>query len=97
MERFTKKNCKWREKTNQKEFRVEKVITRKGAKLYVKWKDQNNSFNSCIDKKDIVPMNENFPKPRPLEGNVNVEFDLFDYARKADLKNAASVDRSNSA
>ena len=41
-------------------------------------------------------MNENFPKPRPLEGNVNV-FDLFDYARKADLKNAASVDRSNSA
>ena len=42
-------------------------------------------------------MNENFPKPRPLEGNVNVEFDLFDYTRKADLKNAASVDRSNSA
>ena len=27
------------EKTNQKEFRVEKVIKRKGHKLYVKWKD----------------------------------------------------------
>ena len=33
--RFTKKNCK---KTNKKEFRVEKVIKRKGDKLYVKWK-----------------------------------------------------------
>ena len=26
------------QKTNQKEFRVEKVIKRKGGKLYVKWK-----------------------------------------------------------
>ena len=26
------------EKTNQKEFRVEKVIKRKGDKLYFKWK-----------------------------------------------------------
>ena len=33
LERFTKKNCK---KTNQKKFRVEKVIKRKGGKLYVK-------------------------------------------------------------
>ena len=42
------------QKTNQKEFRVEKVIKRKGDKLYVKWKDYDNSFNSWIDKKDIV-------------------------------------------
>ena len=35
LERFTKKNCK---KTNQKEFRVEKVIKRKGNKLYVNGK-----------------------------------------------------------
>ena len=41
------------QKTNQKEFRVEKVIKRKGNKLYVKWKEYNNSFNSWIDKKDI--------------------------------------------
>ena len=41
-------------KTNQKEFRVEKVIKRKGDKLYVKWKGYNSSFNSWIDKKDIV-------------------------------------------
>ena len=39
---------------NQMEFRVGKVIKRKIDKLYVKWKGYNNSFNSCIDKKDIV-------------------------------------------
>ena len=32
--------------TNQKEFRIEKVIKRKGKKLYVKWKGYYNSFNS---------------------------------------------------
>ena len=42
------------QKANQKEFRVEKVIKRKGDKLYVKWKGYDSSFNSCIDKKDIV-------------------------------------------
>ena len=42
------------QKTNQKEFRIEKVIKRKGDKLYVKWKGFNNSFNSWIDKKDLV-------------------------------------------
>ena len=39
------------QKTNQKEFRVEKVIKRKGDKLYVKWKGCDNSFNSWFDKK----------------------------------------------
>ena len=33
-------------KNNQEEFRIEKVIKRKGDKLYVKWKVYNNSFNS---------------------------------------------------
>ena len=42
------------QKTNQKEFRIEKVIKRKGKKLYVKWKGYNNSFNSWIDKKDLI-------------------------------------------
>ena len=32
--------------TNQQEFRIQKVIKRKGDKLYVKWKGYNNSFNS---------------------------------------------------
>ena len=38
----------------KKEFRVEKVIKKNGDKLYVKWKGYDNSFNSWIDKKDIV-------------------------------------------
>ena len=40
--------------TSQKEFRIEKVLNKKGDKLYVKWKGYDNSFNSWIDKKDIV-------------------------------------------
>ena len=42
------------QKTNQKEFRIEKVIKRKENKFYVKWKRYNNSFNSRIDKKDLI-------------------------------------------
>ena len=30
------------QKTNQQEFRIEKVIKRKGDKLYVKWKSYDN-------------------------------------------------------
>ena len=42
------------QKTNQKEFRIEKVLKKKGDKLYVTWKDYNNSFNSWTDKNDLV-------------------------------------------
>ena len=42
------------QKTNQEEFRIEKVIRRKGDKLYVKWKRYDNSFNSWIDKANLV-------------------------------------------
>ena len=45
---------KEQQKTNQKEFRIEKVIKRKSDKLYVKWKCYDNSFNSWVDKKDLV-------------------------------------------
>ena len=38
------------QKTNQEGFRIEKLIKRKGNKIYVKWKGYNNSFNSWIDK-----------------------------------------------
>ena len=40
--------------TNQEEFRIEKVIRRKGDKLYVKWKGYDNSLNSWIDKASLV-------------------------------------------
>ena len=42
------------QKTNQKEFRVVKVIKRKGYQLYVSLKGCDSSFNIWIDKKDIV-------------------------------------------
>ena len=42
------------QKTNQNKFRIEKVIKRKGNKLYVKWKGYDSSFNSWIDKKGVV-------------------------------------------
>ena len=42
------------QKTNQNEYRIEKVIKRKGDKLYVKWKGYDNSFNSWINKKGTV-------------------------------------------
>ena len=42
------------QKTNQIEFRIEKVIKIKGDKLYVKWKRYDTSFNSWIDKKVLV-------------------------------------------
>ena len=42
------------QKTSQEKFRIEKVIKRKGDKLYVKWKGCDNSVNSSINKKDFV-------------------------------------------
>ena len=41
------------QKTDQQEFRIEKVV-KKGDKLYVKWKCYDSSFNSWIDKKDSI-------------------------------------------
>ena len=41
-------------KTNQREFRIEKVIKKNGDKLYVKWKGFDSSFNSWIDKKELL-------------------------------------------
>ena len=42
------------QKIDQQEFRIEKVIKKKGDKLYIKWKGYDNSFNNWIDKKDLV-------------------------------------------
>ena len=46
-----KKKERKMQKANQKEFRIEKLIKKKGAKLYVKWKGYNNLFDSWIDVK----------------------------------------------
>ena len=42
------------QKTNQEEFRIEKVIKKKGDKLYVKWKGYDSSFSIWIDEKDLI-------------------------------------------
>ena len=42
------------QKTSQEIFRIEKVIKRKGNKLYVKSKRYDNSFNSWINEKGVV-------------------------------------------
>ena len=50
LEHFMKKNPA----KNKSEFRIEKVIKKKGNKLYVKWKGFDNSFNSWADKNDVI-------------------------------------------
>ena len=42
------------QKSSQEKFRIEKVLKRKGDKLYVKWKGYDNRFNSWIDKKYLL-------------------------------------------
>ena len=42
------------QKINQQEFIAEKLIERKGDKLYVNWKGYDNSFNTWIDQTDLV-------------------------------------------
>ena len=52
------------QKTNQKEFRTEKLIKIKGNKLYVKWRGCNISFNSWIDGKDSINVPTNLTNLR---------------------------------
>ena len=40
-------------KTSEEKFRIEKVLRRKGDKLYVKWKGYDNSFNIGLIKKTL--------------------------------------------
>ena len=46
-----KKYCK---RLIKKNLELKKATRRKRNKLYVKWKGYNNSFNSWIDKKDLI-------------------------------------------
>ena len=45
-----KQNCK----KLAKKVTIEKVLKRKGDKLYLKWKGYDSHFNSWVDKKDTV-------------------------------------------
>ena len=83
------------QKTNPKEFIIEEVIKRKGNKLYVKWKGCNNSFNSWIDKKDLIKISQYIPPYRNHGGDIKVELDLSNYSTKTDLKIVTHVDISS--
>ena len=80
-------------KTNQKEFRIEKIIKRKGNKLYVKWNGYDNSFNTII--KGSYKMSQYFPPYRSSGKNIKVELDLTSYGTKTDLENVTHVDVSS--
>ena len=83
------------QKTNQKEFRIEKIIKKKENKLYVKWKVIIIYLIVGLIKKILYKMSQYFPKPYKLfEGDINVKVDLSNYALKTDLKNATGIDTS---
>ena len=56
LEFFIKNNFKKKKekKKNQQEFKIEKVIKKKGDNFYIKWKGYDNSFNSWINEEDLV-------------------------------------------
>ena len=88
------------EKEFQKTSQKEKVLKRKGDKLYVKWIGYDNRFNSCIDKKDRVATDvlkwvNTFLSLKSFGRNINVKVDLSNYATKADSKNISHVDTSS--
>ena len=41
------------QKTKQDIFRIERIIKQQGNKSLVKWFGYHDSFNSCVDNKDI--------------------------------------------
>ena len=82
------------QKTNQKEFRVEKVTRRKGKKLCVKWKGYISSFNSWIDKKDSIK-EWIFSRTKIFRRKSESWTNLSNCATKTDLKNARGIDKSS--
>ena len=64
------------QKTNEKEFRIEKAIKKKGNELYVKWKGDNISFNSWIDRRDRINVPTNL-------SNLRIKVDKLDADKSA--------------
>ena len=52
------------QKTSQTNFRTEKLIKEKGDTLHLKQKGYGNSFNSWIDRNDIIISNELLSRTR---------------------------------
>ena len=86
------------QKTNQKAFRVEKVINRKGDKLYVKWKATIILLIVRSIKNILLYKISYFPEPYTRSKNqIKLVLDLSNYATKSDFKNTAGEDTSNCA
>ena len=84
------------QKTDQKEFRIEKVLKKKGDKLYVKGRVMIILLIVGLIKKTLYKMNQNFPRPyEPFGGDFNVTVDLSNYATKDDIKNITHIDTSS--
>ena len=78
------------QRSNQTKVRVEKVIRRKGGKLYVKWKGCDNSLTVGLIKDIVLYKMSSFLEPyTPSKNQVAVKLDLSYYARKSNLKNAS--------
>ena len=70
----------------QKEFRIEKVIRKKGNELYVKLKGCDNSFNSYIGKRDtIIYRMSSYSKPNQSDVKNVTGIDISDFAERVDL------------
>ena len=60
---------------------------------FYKWRFFEWSF---LNERCHIKMSQYFPKPfRSFGGNINVKFDLSNYATKTDLKNVTHVDTSS--
>ena len=79
------------QKTNQQKFRVEKMIKRKRDKLFVKWKGFDSSFNSWINKKDLVY----YCSIKMSQYFRNSNFSKSNYPAKKDFKSISHVHTSN--
>ena len=77
------------QKTNQKEFRIEKIIKRRGNKVYFgvyNGKDMIILLIVGLIKKTLYKISQYFPKPyKSFEGNINIKVDFSNYAMKSDL------------
>ena len=81
------------QKTNQEEFKIEKVIKKKVRNCISDGKAMIIHLIAELIKKIFYETSQYFPKPyRTFVGNINVKVDLSNYAGEADLKGATGVD-----
>ena len=85
------------QKTNQKAFRVEKVIKRKGDKLYVKWKATIILLIVRSIKNILLYKISYFPFISRSKNQIKLVLDLSNYATKSDFKNTTGEDTPNCA